>query len=153
MAKTFNAKPVKGLGEVTTAQNGEMIVFGLQLGMPEGEVSAEEHFAIPCDALSPFIAGLLEVGGKALALRTKRRTHGPGEDAEAYACKLDNGAIGPSSIHPGEHILECQVRTPGGATLKHHIRADREGLETLHSLLGWYLDTPAGRGEKTLPAH
>jgi hypothetical protein len=50
-------------------------------------------------------------------------------------------------------VLECQVRSPAGAALKYQIRADREGLETLHSLLAWYLDTPAGRGEVTVPAH
>ncbi len=153
MPKTYNAKPVKGLGEVTTANNGEMIVFGLQFGMPEGDVASEEYFAIPHDTLAVFIAGLLDVGGKATALRTKHRTHAPGEDAEAFAYKLDNGAVGPSAINQGEHVLECQVRSPEGAALKYHIRADREGLETLHNLLGWYLDTPAGRGEKSVPAH
>ena len=153
MRKTYNAKPIKDLGEVTTANNGEMIVFGLQFGMPEGDVASDEYFAIPYDTLSLFVAGLLDIGGKAAALRTKHRTHAPGEDVEAYAWKLDNGAIGPSAIHKGEHVLECQVRSPAGAALKYHIRADREGLETLHSLLGWYLDTPAGRGEQSVPAH
>jgi hypothetical protein len=153
MPKSYNAKPIKGLGEVTTANNGEMIVFGLQFGMPEGDVASDEYFAIPHETLALFIAGLLDVGGKALTLRTKHRPHMPGEDVEGYAYKLDNGAIGPSAITKGEHVLECQVRSPAGAALKYHIRADREGLETLHSLLGWYLDTPAGRGEASAPAH
>jgi hypothetical protein len=153
MPKTFNAKPVKGLGEATTAKNGEMIVFGLQFGMPESEASSDEHFAIPCDTLPVFIAGLLDACNKAVAVRARHRGRMSSEDVEAYAYKLDNGSIGPSSAHHGEHILECQVRTPKGVALKYHIRADREGLQTLHSLLGWYLDTPAGRGERSLPAH
>ena len=153
MPKSYNAKPIKGLGEVTTANNGEMIVFGLQFGLPEGDVASDEYFAIPHDTLALFIAGLLDVGGKGAALRTKQRIHTPGEDVESYAWKLDNGSIGPSTINKGEHVLECLVRSPAGAALKYHIRADREGLETLHSLLGWYLDTPAGRGEGSLPAH
>jgi len=153
MRKTYNARPIKELGEITTANKGEMIVFGLQFGMPEGDVASDEYFAIPHETLALFIAGLLDIGGKAAALRTKHRTHAPREDVEAYAYKLDNGAIGPSAITKGEHVLECQVRSPAGAALKYHIRADREGLETLHHLLGWYLDTPAGRGEESLPAH
>lgn len=153
MAKTFNARPVKGLGEVTTASNGGMIVFGLEFGMPESESSSEEHFAIPSETLPVFIAGLLDACNKALAVRTRHRGRASIEDVEAYAYKLDNGSIGPASAHQGEHILECQVRTSTGTALKYHIRADRDGLVTLHSLLGWYLDTPAGRGEKTLPAH
>jgi hypothetical protein len=152
MAKTYNAKPVKGLGDVTTANNGEMIIFGLQFGMPESDVAADEHYAIPHESLSNFIAGLVDVGNKALALRAKHRPHAASEDLESFAYKLENGAIGPSSMHKGEHVLECQVQSPSGP-LNYHIRADREGLETLHKLLAWYLDTPAGRGEKTLPAH
>ena len=153
MPKTYNAKPVKGLGEATTAQNGEMIVFGLQFGMPEGDVSSEEYFAIPYDSLSNFVAGLLDAGGKANAQREKNPIHSGNRDVAGFVYKLENGAIGPSSKHKGEHILECQVQGPGKRSLKYHIRADRQGLETLHSLLAWYLDTPAGRGEKSLPAH
>jgi hypothetical protein len=153
MPKTYNARPVKGLGEVTTAKNGEMIVFGLEFGMPEGGASADEHFAIPSDTLQLFIAGLLDVANKARAVRAKRRSRASSEEVEVYAYKLDNGSIGPSAMHEGDHVLECQVRSPSGAAFTYHIRADREGLETLHNLLGWYLDTPAGRGEKTLPAH
>ena len=153
MPKTFNAKPVKGIGEVTTARRGEMIVFGLELGLPEGDAAAVEHFAIPQESLSNFVAALLEGGAKAALLRRKSARHAGAEDVEGYAYKLDNGVIGPSATHAGEHLLECQVRTPAGAALKYHIRADRDGLETLHNLIGWYLDTPAGRGEKTVPAH
>ena len=152
MPKTYNAKPVKGLGEVTTAKNGEMIIFALQFGMPESDAAAAEHFAIPHDSLANFIAGLVDIGNKAVALRAKHRAPGGSEDLESYAYKLENGAIGPSSIHAGEHVLECQVQSPAGP-LKYHVRADREGLETLHKLLEWYLDTPAGRGETSMPAH
>lgn len=153
MPKTYNAKPVKSLGEVTTANNGEMIIFGVQFGLPESEASSDEYFAIPHEALPNFIAGLLDIGGKAGALRAKNSVYAGSEEIGGFAYKLDNGAVGPSSLHKGEHVLECQVRTPAGAALKYHIRADREGLETLHKLLGWYLDTPAGRGEVSVPAH
>ena len=121
--------------------------------MPEAEASAEEHFAIPCDTLPVFIAGLLDAANMAVAVRARHRGRMSSEDVEAYAYKLDNGSIGPSTAHQGEHILECQVKTSRGIALRYHIRADREGLQTLHSLIGWYLDTPAGRGEKTLSAH
>ena|SRR5688572_29137872 len=153
MAKTYNAKPVKNLAEVTTANNGEMIIFGLQFGMPDGDVASDEYFAIPYDALSNVIAGLLDAGGRANALREKNPIHSEGAETGGFAYKLDNGAISPSLLHKGEHVLECQVRTPAGGELKYLIRADRDGLETLHKLLGWYLDTPAGRGEASHPAH
>ena len=101
MPKTYNPKPEKGLGEVTTAKNGEMIIFALQFGMPESDAAAAEHFAIPHDSLANFIAGLVDIGNKAVALRAKHRAPGGSEDLESYAYKLENGAIGPSSIPRG----------------------------------------------------
>jgi hypothetical protein len=153
MPKTYNAKVVKDLGEVTTANHGEMIIFGLGFAAPEGAPPSEEHFTMPYDSLSLFIARLMDGGSKANAQRQKAAIHANADDMDGFSCRLENGAIGPSALHKGEHILECQVQGAGAGSLKYRIRADREGLETLHSLIGWYLDTPAGRGETSHPAH
>lgn len=152
MPKTYDARLIKAVGEATTARNGEMIVIGLRFGKPESREESEDFFALPYDLMTPLVARLVDAASKANALRERNPLHAGGPDL-GTAFKLENGAIGPSARHKGEHILECDLRAPGNETLKYRIRADREGLETLRALLAWYLETPEGQGRETPPAH
>ena len=152
MEEKYDAYLIKNLGTITTAKNGELIIFELRLGAPDSGDYSDEHYAINYDSLQLLIAGLIEAVNMADALREKNPIHS-GNQSSGFAFKLEKASIGPSSKDRLVHILELGVRGSEGGALRYRVRADRAQLEKLRDLLDWYLDTPDGQGQVRRPTH